>query len=61
MVPYVVMKVDEYPSLLSMHRTSRMRHTFERRPTTPLLRLTPFPGQVVGWSGCQCELAAFVL
>ncbi|RFA06618.1 hypothetical protein B7R21_19330 [Subtercola boreus] len=25
------------------------------------LRLTPFPGQVVGWSGCQCELAAFVL
>src|SRR5690606_23470810 len=27
---------------------------------TPM-RLTPDPGQVVGWSGCQCELAAFVL
>lgn len=23
--------------------------------------LTPFPGQVVGWSGCQRELAASVL
>ena len=26
-----------------------------------VLRLPPNPGQVVGWSGCQCELAAFVL
>lgn len=26
-----------------------------------VVRLTPNPGQVVGWSGCQRELAAFVL
>jgi len=30
-------------------------------PKTPLVRLTPFSGQVVGWSGCQRELAAFAL
>ena len=36
-------------------------HTPFTGQTRLFLRLTPNSGQVVGWSGCQRELAAFVL
>lgn len=50
-----------FPVALFFGRLMRVCEQRERARRPHGLRLPPDPGQVVGWSGCQRELAAFVL